>query len=111
MACNRSNLIDYLSGFTGQDPINAIICPFAQSSGGGAGMGLPVFAMFVVGFLGLGLSIRAQHPGPVLVAGMLSMGLFATALPGIVLKVAALVFFFGIAAMGMYLYQRARTSL
>lgn len=111
MSCNRPQLIDYLSNFTGQDPINAVVCPFAQSGGGGAGMGLPVFALFVVGMLGIGLSIRAQHPGPVVVAGMLSAGLFAASLPGIALKIFALVMFFGIAAVGLYLYQQSQSAL
>lgn len=111
MACNRGQLIDYLANFTGQDPINAVICPFAQSSGGGAGMGLGVFALFTIGFLGIGLTIRAQHPGPLIVAMMLSAGLFATSLPGIALKIAAIVILFAIAAMGLFMYQRAQTSL
>lgn len=111
MACNRAELSDYLANFTGQDPLNAVICPFVQSSGGGAGMGLEVFSLFIIGAMGLGLTIRAQHPGPILIAGMLSAGLFATSLPGIALKITALVLFFGIAALGLFLYQQAQSSL
>jgi hypothetical protein len=104
-------LLAYLSEFQGQDPIDAVICPFVQSSGGGAGMGMGVFAMFVVGMMGLGLTVKAQHPGPIVVALMLSAGLFATALPGLVLKIGALVLFFAIAGVGLYIYQRAQSSL
>lgn len=111
MPCTRSELTGYLANFTGTDPLDAVICPFTQSAGGGAGMGLGVFSLFVIGFLGLGLAVRTQHPGPILVAGMLSAGLFAASLPGIVLKITALVFFFGIAAAGLFLYQRAQTAL
>lgn len=111
MACTRAKLIHYLDNFTGQDPIDAVICPFVQSSGGGAGMGLEVFSLFVIGSMGLALTIRAQHPGPILIAAILSAGLFATSLPGIALKIAALVLFFGIAGIGMILYRRAQTSL
>lgn len=111
MPCSRPELIDYLANFTGQDPINAVVCPFAQSSGNGAGMGLGAFSLFVIGFLGLGLAIRTQHPGPILVAGVLSGGLFAMSLPGIALKIFALVIFFGIAGIGLYLYQTAQSSL
>lgn len=109
MSCNRPELIDYLGNFTGQDPINAVVCPFAQDAG--AGMGTGVFALFVLGMLGLGLSIRAQHPGPIMVAGILSAGLFAASLPGIALQIFALVMFFGIAAVGLYLYQQSQSAL
>lgn len=109
MSCTRPKLIDYLSNFTGQDPVDAVVCPFAQDAG--AGMGLPVFGLFVIGLLGVGLSVRAQHPGPVLVAGILSAGLFAASLPGIALKLFALVMFFGIAGVGLYLYQRSQSAL
>lgn len=111
MACSRGNITDYLANFTGQDPIDAVICPFVQSGGGGAGMGMGVFALFFVGFLGVGLTIRTQHPGPLLIALMLSAGLFAASLPGVVLKIGALVLLVGIAAMSLFLYQRAQTSL
>lgn len=111
MACTRDSITGYLASFTGQDPIDAVVCPFVQSSGGGAGMGMGVFALFFVGFLGVALSIRAQHPGPLLVALMLSAGLFAASLPGVVLKIGALVLLVGIAGMSLFLYQRAQTSL
>lgn len=111
MSCTRPSIADYLANFTGQDPINAVVCPFAQSGGGGAGMGMGVFALFFIGVLGLGLTVKNQHPGPLLVAMMLSAGLFATSLPGIALKIAALVLLFGICAIGLYLYQQAQSSL
>lgn len=109
MACNRGSLADYLANFTGQDPINAVVCPYAQDAG--AGMGMGVFSLFVIGMLGLGLTVKTQHPGPILVAFILSAGLFAASLPGIALKIAALVLLIGISAVGLYLYQQAQTSL
>jgi hypothetical protein len=111
MACDRPQLVDYLANFSGQDPIDAVVCPFVQSSGGGAGMGMGVFGLFFIGFLGIGLTIRTQHPGPLVIALMLSAGLFATALPGIAVKIGALVLLFMITAVGFYLYQTAKGSL
>lgn len=111
MPCTRPELADYLANFTAQDPINAVVCPFAQSGGGGAGMGMGVFSLFFVGMLGLGLTVRAQHPGPLVVSLILSAGLFATSLPGIALKIGALVLFFFIGAMGMFIYRNAQNSL
>lgn len=109
MACDRSSLHEYLANFAGRDPLDAVICPYTQDAG--AGMGMPVFALFVIGFLGLGLTVRTQHPGPILVCGILSAGLFAASIPGIAAKIFALVLFFGISALGLYLYQQAQTSL
>lgn len=109
MACSRSSLHEYLSNFSGSDPIDAVVCPFTQEAG--AGMGLPLFSLIVISSLGLGLTVRTQHPGPIMVCGILSAGLFATSLPGIGAKIFALVMFFGISAVGLYIYQQAQTSL
>lgn len=109
MACDREELIDYLGNFTGQDPINAVVCPFTQDAG--AGMGLPLFGLFFFSMLGLGLTIRTQHPGPIVVAGMLSAGLVAASIPGIGANIMALVFVFAIGALGLYIYQKAQRSL
>lgn len=89
--------------------INAIIC--AYSSDMGAGMGMGVFMLLFFGPLSLAFSARVQHPGPILVVGIFSAGLIATSLPGIVAKLFALVLFFGIAAVGLIIYQRAQTTL
>lgn len=109
MACDRPELHDYLANFTGMDPIEAVRCPFVQDAG--AGLGLPLFSLFFFGMVGLGLSIRVQHPGPVVVAMMLSAALVAGTLPGIAAKVLALVLFFAIAAVGMIIYSRAKRTL
>lgn len=109
MPCNRPQLTDYLANFTGSDPVDAVACAYAQDSG--AGMGFPLFAMFVVSFMGLALTVRVQHPAPILVAAMLSSGLFATLVPGIIAKIAALAMFFGIIALGLYVYNRAKSEL
>lgn len=99
---------DALGNFTASAPIDSITCTF--SSGWGAGMGL-AFGLFVFGFMGLALSIRAQHPGPVLIAGILSASVMAASIPGIAAKIAAVVIFVGFAGAGLYLYQRAQGAL
>lgn len=109
MACNKASLAGYLRDFSGQRPLDAIICPFAGPNG--AGMGVEVFALLVIGVLGLGLAVRAQHPAPILVAGMLSAGLFATALPGAAGIIFALVMLVGIMAAAFFLYQRSKRAL
>ncbi len=109
MACDRAELHDYLGNFSGDDPVDSVVCPFTQDAG--AGMDMPIFALIVIGGLGLGLTIRTQHPGPIMISGMLSAGLFAASLPGIAAKIFALVLFFAIAGLGLFLYQRAQTSL
>lgn len=105
--CNRPNLVDYLANFT--RPPKAIVCPFVQSDG--AGMGMAVFSLFVFAGLGLGLTIRTQHPGPLLVAGILTVGTMTLTLPGLAAQIAALVLFFGISALGLYLYSKANRTL
>lgn len=107
--CNRPQLLDYVTNFTGADPVKAVACPFAQDAG--AGMGLSVFSLLFFGSIGLGLSMRAQHPAPVLVAMMLTGGIAALSMPGIAMEIAALVLLFGIGALGIYLYARAQSSL
>jgi len=107
--CDRSGLLDYLTNFTGDDPVKAATCPFVQDAG--AGMGLAVFSLLFFGGVGLALSIRVQHPGPVLVSFMLTGGVAALSLPGRAVQLFALVFLFGIAALGIFLYQKAQSSL
>jgi CHASE2 domain-containing sensor protein len=109
MPCGDYNsTTDALGNFSGQAPIDAITCTY--SADWGLGMG-GTFLMFVVGFMGLGLAIRTRHPGPVLIAGMLSAGVFAVSLPGIVAKIFALVIFIGFSAAGLYIYQRMQGAL
>ena len=107
--CNRPELADYLTNFTGQDPVKAAACSFAQGSG--AGMGLTVFSLFTFGTIGLALSARAQHPGPLVVAMFLTGGVATFSLPGLAAKVAMLVMLFSISGLGLYLYARAQSSL
>lgn len=109
MPCSDYNsTADALGNFTASAPLDAITCSY--SADWGLGMG-GTFMLFVVGFMGLGLTIRTRHPGPVLVAGMLSAGLFAASIPGIAAKIFALVLFAGISAAGLYVYQRMQSSL
>lgn len=109
MACDSDDLHDYLANLS--DPVDTVICPFVQDAGGGAGMGLPLFSLLFFGLVGLALTIRTQHPGPILVAGLLSAGLVGASIPGVGAKILALVFFFGIIAVGFYIFQRTKSSL
>lgn len=110
MACSDySSLTDILQDVSGQALFDAAYCPFVSDMG--AGLGSTVFGLFVFGALGLGLTVRTQHPGPIVVAGMLSAGVVAAQLPAGGVQIMALVLFFGIAVLGLYLYQRAQSSL
>lgn len=109
MACNKDSLTAYLADFSGQRPLDAIICPFAGPNG--AEMGVPVVALIFVGVLGMGLAVRSRNPAPLIVVGILSAGLFATALPGAAGNIFAMVLMAGIIAAGMYLYKRFQSSL
>jgi len=109
MSCDDYNSsAEALRDFSGQAPLDAVTCPF--SAEWGLGMG-PLFLMFVVGFMGLGLTVRTRHPGPIVTAGMLSAGVFAASIPGIVAKIFAFVVFVGFSAAGLMIYQRMQSSL
>ena len=109
MSCSDYNSVtDALRDFSGQAPFDAITCAFSADYG--AGMGV-TFLMFVIGFMGLALAVRTRRPGPVVIAGMLSAGVVASSLPGIFVKIFALVIFAMFSAGGMFLYQRAQSSL
>lgn len=107
MCQQYDGLLEPLTNFSQATDI--AICPFISDAG--AGLGLPLFGLFVFGFVGLGLTVRVQHPGPLVVAGILSSGLVASSIPGVGAKILALVLFFGISGLGLYLYRRAQTSL
>lgn len=107
MACNKQDLWGYLSDFGGRNPLDAVICPFVQ----GAGMGESVFALFVLSSMGLALTVRAQHPAPIVISLMLSAGLFATALPGGAIQIAAVVILITLAGAGLVIYQRSQRAL
>jgi hypothetical protein len=111
MACDLTSLSGYLKDFTGLRPIEAVICPYAQSPGGGLGLGIPVFALVVLSPLMLGLAARVQHPGPVLVAMILLAGTFAAVLPGPAAQLGAIALFFGIISVGFIMYRRASNTL
>ncbi|MGB9966110.1 hypothetical protein [Halobacterium hubeiense] len=74
-------------------------------------MPLAVLSLFVFGFLGLALTARVQHPGPIAVAGILSAAVVASTLPGIAAKMLAIVILFILTAGGMYMYSRLGSSL
>lgn len=111
MACNRTDLHHYLENFTALDPVNSVVCPYAQDAGGGLGLGIPLFALLVLGPLGLGMTVRMQHPGPLIVAGLLTIGAVATSMAGPGARIAAIVFFFGLSAVGLFLYQRFKRAM
>lgn len=109
MACSDHNsTIDALTDFSGQAPLDAVTCTYSADYGLGMG---PTFMLFFVGFIGLGVTIRTRHPGPVVIAGMLSAGVFALSLPGAAAKIFAFILFIGFAAAGFYIYQRMQSSL
>lgn len=105
--CDRPELVDYLTNFT--KPPKTVICPFVQDQG--SGMGMALFSLFVFGGMGLALTIRTQHPGPIMVGGILSAGIITLSLPGAAAQIAALVLFFGLSALGLYLYSTAGDTL
>jgi len=109
MPCSDYNsTADALSDFAGQAPLDAITCTY--SADWGLGMG-PVFGLFIFAMMGFGLTIRTRHPGPVLIAGMLSAGVIAASLPGAAANIFAIVMFIGIAAAGLFIYQRMQGAL
>jgi hypothetical protein len=109
MACTRTPMWKYLADpWNNANPLEAIYCPFVQDAG--AGMGMTVFALVVFGAIGLAMTARIQHPGPILVAGMLSAAFVASTIPGQAATIMFLVFVFGITAVGLYLYRQARSA-
>lgn len=106
MAC-KEDLPEQLREF--DNLVELIRCAFTSS--GGAGLDVGVFGLFLFGTLGMALSIRTQHPAPVLVSGILCAGVVAASIPGIAAKIFALILFFGIAGLGLYVYQRTRRTL
>jgi hypothetical protein len=111
MACNYNSLPEYLKDFAGLRPVEAVICPFAQTAGGGLGLGLLVVSLVVLAPLMLGLSIRVQNPGPIVVVMVLLAGTFAATLPGPAVQIGATVLFFGLIFVGFVMYRKAQTSL
>jgi len=107
--CNRAQLEHYLTNMSGQDPVKAVACPFIQDEG--LGMGIIMFSMFFFGFIGMGLSYRVQHPGPLLVAGILTAGVVTLTIPSVLSTILTIVIFFGLSMLGIYLYQRAQGEL
>lgn len=105
--CGQAELVDYLNFSTStQAPVKAVACSFAGQLGA-----LEVFSLFVFASVGLGLTIRTRHPGPILVAIMLTTVVVAATLPGQAAQIMALVVFLGVSALGIYLYARAQSSL
>lgn len=109
MACDKAELYQYLTDFSDIRPVEAVYCAYAQD-GAGAGMGEAVFSVFLFGAVGLALTVRTQHPGPVVVAGMLSAAFVASTLPSQAATILWLGLVFAIAALGLYLIKRARAS-
>jgi len=89
-------------------PEKLVVCSYLD---GGVGMPAVVLSLFVFGTVGMALTYRVRHPGPIVVAGLLTGGVAASTLPGPALSILALVILVAIAAMGMYLYQRSKDTL
>lgn len=107
--CNKGSLADYLDLANPQDLLRAIVCPFAQ--GDGLGIGVAAFAIIVWGVVGLALTVKVRHPAPIVITGLLLGGTFALALPGVGARILAIVVFVGLSGLGLWLYQRAQSSL
>lgn len=107
--CGQDAAIDYLNFSTSPEaPVKAVACGFVQ---GGAGIPPTALSLLVFGPLGLALAWRIQHPGPIVVVGILTAGIAAASAPAAGLNLFGLMLFFGIAALGIYLYARAQNSL
>lgn len=107
--CDQPSLADYLNWALGPDmPVKSVVCPFVQ---GGAGVPGPVLSLVVFGAVGLAMSYRIRHPGPIVVAGVLTGGVAAASAPGGGMALFALAMFAGLSALGLYLYARAQSSL
>lgn len=106
--CGQDKLIDYFNFSTSAEaPVKLVSCAFTQ----GGGVPASVLSLFVFGAIGLALTYRVRHPAPILVSFMLTGGVAATTAPGEGINILAAVFFFGLAAMGMYLYAKASRTL
>lgn len=108
MTCNKPELADYLTNFSGTDPLRVVYCPFVQDAG--AGMGLTTFSMIFFGAIGIALTIRTQHPAPIVVAGILSAGVIAPQLPGGGARIFAVALFLAISAIGFVIYRLLNNS-
>jgi len=110
MACEEGNsLLYWLKSFQGSDVAGAGTCPYVSDLGGGIPMS--VFALFVFGMVGLALSVKAQHPGPVVVSLILSAAVVARSVPGIATRLVAIVILFILVGGSLYLYQRSQSAL
>lgn len=107
--CGQPEVINYFNFSTSpQAPVKAVVCPFVQ---GGSGMPLTMFSMFFFGIIGLALANRVQHPAPVVIAAMLTASVAALSIHGQAASIFAIVMFFAIAALGVYLYAKANRSI
>jgi len=97
--CTGGNLADYLDLANPQDLLRAVVCPFVQPEG--LGMGMAAFAILVYGGVGLALTVKVRHPAPIIVSGMLLAGTFALALPGVGVRILAIVLFIGLSGLGL----------
>lgn len=107
--CGQAEVVNYFNFSTSpQAPIKATVCALVQ---GGSGVPLTMFSMFFFGIIGLALANRIQHPAPLIVAFMLTAGVAALSISGMAANVLAIVLFFGIAGLGIWLYSRANSSI
>lgn len=110
MPCSDySNITDPLGNFSGQAPLDSAICPY--TAGYGADLGLTLFVLLVFAPLGFGLTVKARHPGPLVIMSIFAAALITPSLPGIAAKILALVLFFAIAGISLIIYQKMQSGL
>lgn len=111
MACSDyDTMLEILHRFDeGQAPLDAVICPYVADYG--VGMGMSIFALGVFGSIGLALAIRTRKLGPLIITGMLSAAIVAPHVPAGAAQVMALVLLIAVALVGLFIYQRAQSSL
>lgn len=107
--CGAPELVDYFNSTAYPDwPVRAPVCAFVQ---GGAGVPGVVLSLVFFGTVGMALSYRVQHPGPIVVAGLLTAGSAALSSPGSMMNIVGIVVFLGISVAGIYIYTRMQRTL
>lgn len=107
--CDAATLVDYFNSSAYADwPVRAPTCAFVD---GGAGIPGPVLSLLVFGTIGMTMSYRVQHPGPIVVSGILVAGVFTANAPANMVNIIGLVLLIGLSIAGLYLYQRAQRAL
>lgn len=106
MACgDYDELWEYLADFTGQHPLDAILCFYTEP------IGLALFSMIVFGGAGLAMSIRTRAAMPTIVAFMFSATVIFAFVPDPAMRIGAALMFLALTVAGYILYQRSSSAL